>query len=81
MKRNIVLSVTLVFLGGLVFLIGYDIAHKGVNALSVFGILIVAFFAVTVVGALISREPEDVQRLLRDKADAPRPFWDDSDRI
>jgi hypothetical protein len=60
--RIVLLFVTILFLGGLAALTVYDIVSNGVTPLDIVSVLIIAFFGVTIVGALATRPPEDGPR-------------------
>ena len=57
--RFVLLGITIVFLLGVTALTGSDVAHNGVTPLDVIALLIVGLFGVAIVGALISRPPDD----------------------
>jgi hypothetical protein len=71
--RWLLLLISVVFLLGLSFLTIYDVAHDGVTPLSVFALVLIAFFAITLVGALTARPTADPALDLRPPEDGPRP--------
>jgi hypothetical protein len=56
-RRLILLLVTVLFVTGLTILTVLDIIHNGVTYLDVVSLLIVAFLAIALIGALTSRQP------------------------
>jgi hypothetical protein len=74
MMRWILLLIAVVFLLGLSCLTIYDVAHDGVTPLSVMALVIIGFFAITLVGALTARATAENPYDLRPPEDGPFPL-------
>ncbi|HWF54246.1 MAG TPA: hypothetical protein VG223_06450 [Solirubrobacteraceae bacterium] len=59
MRRRVILVVTLLFIAMLATLTVDDVATYGVTPLDVVAVMILALFAVAIVGALRERPPDD----------------------